>query len=241
MKTTILLAIVSLFLLVPVAYSIPVTHYYSGTIIIAGDYFSAETPFSDLVGQKFSGSFTYDSQSIGPYFPYWSNYYDASSASFHIGNKNFINYLDFDWQPLVLSGNDFSLNADPSETTHWQFDNFDNGRTSISFFLSFMGAPSGQFLYDSLKYSSLTDADFTEFGVTVYPNGQPYPLSRYLQIELVETIGPEIWDMKIYDIIGDIEYLSTTPVPEPSTATYLMTGLIPVFWYLKRIRTKRCT
>ncbi len=98
-----------------------------------------------------------------------------------------------------------------------------------------MGAPSGQFLYDSLKYSSLTDADFTETGVTVFPSGQPYSLSRYLHIELVENIGPEIWDMRYYDIIGDIEHLSTTPVPEPGTLLLLCIGLIGLFGVRRKL------
>lgn len=104
-----------------------------------------------------------------------------------------------------------------------------NGRTYFSLLLSFMGAPSGQFLYDSLKYSSLTDADFTKTGVTVFHSGQPYPLSRYLHIELIENIGPEMWDNRCYDIVGDINYLSTSPVPEPSALLFLCIGLIGLF------------
>ncbi|MFZ5995189.1 MAG: hypothetical protein ACOYU4_09400 [Thermodesulfobacteriota bacterium] len=237
MKT--LIFFLSLFFLSTVAYATPTTYYYSGYIFGACTDFSPSSPFDDLVGQAFSGSFTYEADTIDSYISGLTNYYPASYASFHISATSFVNFSYFDWPPLGISSEDLFLSADSSTTqghiVDWGIGPFDANNASINFLLSFMGAPSPQFLFEGLKKGSLENTDFSNYGVTIFVNGEPYPVASYLHLQVYDATGG---NLQYHNIYGDITHFSTTPIPEPASA-YLILSIIPLLLSKRLNRTMR--
>ena len=204
-----------------------ITYHYSGEIFWAVTRFSSSSPFEDLVGQEFSGSFTFDTDEIDALIPGFTNFYPAISSDLFIDPTHFIDFINFDAPPLIIRGDDLLVSADSSPTqgheVDWTFGGIDVARTRVGLELSFLGAPSAQYIFDGLNDGSLVNGDFTEFGITIVIDGVEYPVATSLHIQVVEQTGPGMFDILIHDIYGDVLQLA---VPEPSTALLHASALV---------------
>ncbi len=206
-------------------YAFPITYNYSGRIIKT--YTSL---FMPLEGQEFSGSFTYDTDDIDLYISGLSNFYPAINSTLLINPGNYVNFTNFDWHPLIITDTTLEAFADNSSTqghdVDWLLDSVDLEQTSIGLSLGFFGAPSPEFIFDGLTNGTLSESDFLSEEIAVTIDGNLYPLSKYLHLQVVETTGPEIWDLRYHNIYGEITNISANVIPEPTTIALLGIGIV---------------